>query len=205
MKLTRPPDYTELARLAAAVSHGRKPAKAVAYALQLWQESQDASERVAVEEFGITVSGLPDIDFNLTMNRLNVLGAWQEVWQRWEKTVPKPDRFPAKLDAFLHLIVKAKTPDCDKRFRDFMRDLRSEAGSLPNGKEAADVDSLVSSDLQKIKNADKREGYFTERRWLVTAVRYLEWWKVQKSKKARESARNRSNKGTSPPVRKENR
>ncbi len=102
----------DLAKLAAAVSHGKSPAKAVAYALELCRESVEALNRIALEEGGAPGLGYYPFSSDVTIERLKRI-------ENWEKIVPKSDRFPARLGDFFRLIVKAKTPaDCTKRKRD---------------------------------------------------------------------------------------
>ncbi len=92
--------------------------------------------------------------------------------------IPKPKKFPAKLKEFFRLIVKAKTEaDCYHRFRHFLEEYSSSFGDRP----------VV--ELQKIKDKDRHEGYFTESLWLLLAIAYRGWWSVQRSIKAHESAR----------------
>jgi len=94
------------------------------------------------------------------------------------------DQVPATLDEFLSKIVKAKTPaDGSKRFRDFLCSVCFSDDGDPLSK-AADQ-------IQRIKEADRQAGYFTQTRWEIMGGSYLEWWKNQKSSKARESAKKR--------------
>jgi hypothetical protein len=165
-----------LANLAAAVSQGRTPAKAVAYALELCRESAKALDNITLEDIGVTAGGFNVLSQDLTTEQF----VKQE---KWEKTVPKPDKFPATLGDFFRIIVKAKTPaDCTKRLRDFY------VSQFSSDK---DPQSKAASQIQRIKDADKQGGFFTEIKWVMVGESYLDWWKQKKSTSARMSARQR--------------
>jgi hypothetical protein len=167
----------ELAKLAAAVSHGKKPAKAVAYALELCRESVRALDRIARDEGGVPGLGFNPFSTDATLERLEKL-------ESWKKAVPKPETLPATLDDFFDKIVKAKTPaDNYKRLRDFFCQVTFASDNDPQSK-AVEV-------IQRIKDRDKQTGFFTQTIWEIMGGRYLEWWKNQKSSKARESAKKR--------------
>jgi hypothetical protein len=165
----RLPDWETLARLAASVSRGTKKgeaAKAVAYALELYEEAQKALYRAAMDRGGVRSylhnQSMEDYaDFSKSIEGL--------------KDVPKPVSFPATLNDFFRLIVKAKTLDATKRLRDFL----SEQGGNTD---------WAAKFIGKIKEGDKRGGFFTEQKWQPMAGEYMLWWKQQKSAKARDSA-----------------
>jgi len=166
-----------LANLAAAVSHGKSPAKAVAYALELCRESVKALNRIALEEVGVTTDGVNLLSHDSTMERLAKI-------ENWKKIVPKPDKFPATLDDFFRLVVKAKTTaDSMKRLRDFYRQSSFEKDKDPQ--------SRAANQIQHIKDGDDLGGFFTETKWELLAGNYLEWWKRKKSTVASISARQR--------------
>jgi len=178
---TRLPNWEELARLAAAVSQGmkKKPVEAVAYALELYHETQIALERAAIEAGGIPDSGSLDLD--LTIEKI-------ETMQRYEKTVPLPTKFPATLDDFFRLIVKARTvADATKRLRDFLCYSYFKSGNTQKN----DAGAYAANQIQKMKDGDKNGGYFAQQQWRSFAGHYMDWWKRQRSFKARESARHR--------------
>ncbi|MEJ0089042.1 MAG: hypothetical protein WDM80_04715 [Limisphaerales bacterium] len=167
----------ELAKLAAVVSHGKTPTEAVTYALELCRESMKALNRIALEEGGVPGFGFNPHSLDATLERIRNFESG--------KTVPKPDRFPAKLSDFFDRIVKAKTPaDNTKRLRDFFCQVSFSDDVEPESKAAEFIQRIKSDD-------DNQEGFFTETKWEQMAARYLEWWKKQKSSKARESAKKR--------------
>jgi hypothetical protein len=191
MKRTWFPDIEQLVRLAATVSHGRKrnAAEAVAYVLELYREAEDALQRAIIEE-GVVPEYVAAYSLDMTFKRM----AAGERLDEWKKTVPKPESFPATLEDFSRLIVKAKTPaDCAKRLRDFLGNVFSLYPFPGTGESLAMTtpeDSAIMQ-IQKIKDADKDGGFFTESKWLVIAGRYSDWWKQQRSSKSRESASKR--------------
>lgn len=191
---TRLPNYEELARLAATVSQGMKkrPAEAVAYALALYRESQIALKHAAIEQGGVADSTGSDID--MTLRRIHDM-------ERYKKTVPKADKFPATLDDFFRVIVKARTEaDNIKRLRDFLRSESQEAAEAAK----IDLETYVANQIHKIKEEDKTGGFFSEHHWEEFGGHYLDWWKQQKSIKARKSASLRKKKWTNPPLPKKN-
>src|SRR5665213_546785 len=166
---TRLPDWETLARLASSVSRGTKKgdaAIAVAYALELYEEAQQALFRAAMDR-----GGVPEYLYNLSMDDFR---AHSQIRERIEN-VPKPASFPATLKEFFRLIVKADTATATKRLRDFL--------AYKSGK----TDWAINF-IGKIKEEDKSGGYFIENKWQSLAGEYLHWWKQQKSDKARTSA-----------------
>jgi hypothetical protein len=142
----------------------------------------------------------------------------QQAAQASAKT-PRPAKFPATLDDFLRLIVCAKTPDDMSRFREFLRYRveRSYASKEYTGREG---DAEENPDLQALRNEHaarwkaldskkRRELVEAEADGLITRYRergighsspaawdsfandYLNWWKAQRSQKARASAMQR--------------
>jgi hypothetical protein len=114
----------------------------------------------------------------------------------WPQEIPRPDNFPAKLKDFYRVVVKADTAECSKRFRHFLFAWHQSYRHplwlwtrklCPDNRAEAKAIKL----LEKITDADKREGYFTEGEWLRLARCYLEWWSKEKSRKASESAKKR--------------
>ena len=169
----------ELAKLAAAVSQGKTPAEAVQYALELCRESAETMERLAREQGGVPGSGANLFSWGRTTEIVERL-------ENWQKNVPKPKKLPATLDEFFRRIVRAKTPDREKRFRDFLRQVFFENG--PNSEQQA------AKRTHEIKEADRQGGYFTEAKWLEIGGTYLDWWKRQKSSQARSAAKKRRKK-----------
>ena len=162
-----------LAKLAAAVSNGKSPAEAVAYALELCSESAQALDRIALEEVGVTSGGVNPLSTDSTLERLAKL-------DDWKRTVPKPEKFPASLGDFLRLVVHAKTTaDSTKRLRDFYCQHSFEKDKDPQARAAAQI--------QRIKDGDEQGGFFTDTKWEMLGGNYLEWWKHQKSTSASKS------------------
>jgi hypothetical protein len=146
-------------------------------------------QRAIIEE-GVVPEYAAAYSLDMTFKRM----AAAERLDEWKKTVPKPESFPATLEDFYRLIVKARTPaDCAKRFRDFLGNVCSRYPAPGKGESLARTapeDSAIIH-IQKIKDADKEGGFFTESKWLALAGRYSDWWKQQKSSKSRESASKR--------------
>jgi hypothetical protein len=141
----------------------------------------------------------------------------EKIAVEWPADLPKPKRFPATLKDFLSHIVNAKTPaDSMRRLRQFLceRGPRSSFWDLeapPLGHGFKPIQTLLPrslfgdekpltpaeryawgiSQILAIKDADKRGGYFTQDIWLGMGSAYRYWWKDQKSRKARESAKKR--------------
>jgi len=167
MKPTKTPDIETLALLAAIVGQGMSkcPHEAVDYAWKLWEESEQ------VVEHGYAARALTRGDETFTFGK------------SWEGRIPK--KFPGRLDDFLRLIVKARTPaDSTKRLRDFFSE-KSATDDMP------DPGAAAAARIQKIKDGDKAGGYFTSTMWRSLAVLYEFWWQKQKSNKARVSAKKR--------------
>jgi len=176
MKPIKAPDTKTLAVLAAIVGLGSKkrPHESVQYAWELWCESESLVRRGEIDaSWAIERVGdhLPDIKR-----------------PEWKDRLPK--RFPATLDDFLRLIVKAKTPaDSHKRLKDYFHDVCAETGSKdPEG------DAVKS--IEFIKDLDKKGGRFKRRAWVLEARSYDAWWRSKKSGKARESAKSKSPKAS---------
>jgi hypothetical protein len=170
---TRLPNWEELARLAASAPRGAKKgdaAKAVAYALELYEKAQLALYRAAMDR-----GGVPAYIYSESLD------GFSTITQRIEsfKDVPKPSTFPATLNDFFRLIVKTRTDTATKRLRDF---LTAQSGNA----------AWAAKFIGKIKEADKRGGFFTEQKWQPMAVEYGLWWKQQKSAKSRLSALSKS-------------
>lgn len=103
--------------------------------------------------------------------------------------MPKPDRFPATLNDFFDKIVKAQTRGRDeKRLRDFL----CQCSFANDANTPLKADNLI----QRIKEADKDGGFFSETKWDMMGGSYLDWWKGEKSRKAGESARQRKKKSS---------
>jgi hypothetical protein len=167
----------------------RNAAEAVAYVLDLYEEAECALERAAIEE-GVVPEYAAAQSLDMTLKRIAAVERLEES----KKAAPKPESFPATLEDFYRLIVKAKTPaDCAKRFRDFLGNVFARYPSPGNGKSRAKIapEGSAIMHIQKIKQADKEGGFFTESKWLALVGRYSDWWKQQKSSKSRESASKR--------------
>ena len=97
-----------------------------------------------------------------------------------------PQMFPATLNDFLNLIVRAKTPaDSMKRLRDFI--LYEQAENPDLYRDPADI-------IAEMKAQDQEGGCFANfETWHSLASGYANWWNSQKSRKARESASKRKN------------
>lgn len=150
-----PNNLEELLELAAAVSHGKKPAEAVAYALALWEEAERALDRLALEKLGIAEPLGSGDNWDRATNQL-----------RYLKEVPLPEKSPATLDDFYRLIVRARTPDHEKRLRHFLQ------SQCPSG----DALDFASKHLARLK----REG-FRKDEWRKFAGPYLDWWKATRA------------------------
>lgn len=171
---TRLPDWETLARLAAKVSQGTKKgdaAKAVAYALELYEEAQRALYRAAMDR-----GGVPEYLYGHSLDE------YAEISERHARIdgAPPAASYPATLKDFYRVIVKAKTVDAEKRLRDFLSEKSGRA-------------DWATGFIGKIKEEDKLGGFFTERKWQAMAGEYLFWWKQQISKKARVSALSKKN------------
>ena len=163
----------ELAKLAATVSHGKTPAEAVAYAVDLCHESIMALNSIALEEGVPPGLGFHPFSMDSTLERIQKL-------ENWKKNTPKPEAFPASLGVFFDLIVKARTPaDCTKRMRDFLCQVFFANDCDPH--------SRAAGLIQRIKDCEQQGGYFSETKWEIMGGCYLEWWKEEKSRKARKS------------------
>jgi len=172
----------ELAKLAAAVSPGKSPAEAVAYAVELCRESVEAVNRIALEEGAPPGLGFYPFITDSTVDRIQKL-------ENWKKIAPMPEALPATIADFFDLIVKAKTPsDCTKRMRDFFSQVYFGNDNDPQSRAAAQI--------QRIKQGDQQGGYFTQTRWEIMGGCYCEWWKGEKSRKAGQSARQRKKKSS---------
>jgi hypothetical protein len=165
----KPPTQFELAMLAATVSRGttQEPLEAVSYAWELWYESGGCVQH----------GGLAAWALYRSIEDPAVLRSWRERGHA-------PRKFPATLDDFLRLIVKAKTPaDSMKKLRDFFRHEQAQRPQLygdPAGR------------IAEIKAADRAGGYFADfKRWQSMACVYEIWWADQKSLKASNSAKKR--------------
>jgi hypothetical protein len=173
--------------LAAIVSIGteRSAADAVAYAYELWTESEkhfSGVEAARKLDFALKLDILYDSGDPLKRDRdLN----------RWRDTMPKPNVFPARLGNLFHLVIKAKTPaDCTKRLRDFFRYRYVQYAQGGWGDTALwgsqNADTETAGWIAILKAGDESGGCFaTERQWTITAGSYADWWKAQKREKAR--------------------
>ena len=164
------PTQFELALLAAIVARGtsKPPLEVAAYAWQLWCDSGE------VLRFDGEIVGLQLLRFAES----------PEASKSWRESGWCPSKFPATLDDFLRLIVRAKTPaDSMKRLRDFFRCRHAEH---PNRyRDAADT-------IAEIKAHDCEGGYFADfQMWRSKANAYGVWWMNQKSLKASQSAQKR--------------
>lgn len=175
----RLPSIEELARLAAIASAGMKkrPSDAVAYAFKLWRESHAAIERFSSEEAGIPGLG----SFERTLDQIDLVQQEQAARKVLRANMSMPPKFPATLEDFQRLIVKARTPaDSTKRLRDFFCHSFAATEDDP-GTAAARL-------FQRIKDEDKAGGSFSKQKWLLLGARYSAWWKDQRSSKAATSA-----------------
>jgi hypothetical protein len=169
MSQTTPPTQFELAILAATVARGteKTPLEAIAYALDLWRDSGEVLWR----------GGALSLQHERAANAPAVRKSWREAGMM-------PPRFPATLDNFLRLIVRAKTPaDSMKRLRDFFRDQHARNPELYED---------AAERIGMMKDFDKRGGYFTDfSRWHSMAGAYEIWWADRKSQSAHDSAKKR--------------
>jgi hypothetical protein len=165
MKPSTKPTQFELAMLAAIVTRGnKKPLESVDYAWNLWCDSGEVLQS----------GGTAALFLDRALNDPAVKKSWQDAGKM-------PARFPAKLDDFLNLIVRAKTPaDSMKRLREFFSHEQAENPDLY--REPADR-------IAEMKARDREVGCFANfKSWQIEACAYDIWWSGQKSKKARESA-----------------
>lgn len=192
---TIPTQQAELASLAATVASGTKktPAEAVAYALELWRESAVVLANAWEEgdAWQCDLADMRDLIANLAK----------------DKIVSLPDRFPATLKDFLTLVVKAKTPaDGTKRVRDWGKSQvqgffiipktkRVRVPSDPEKRKKLIQEGQLSlapthefATLEMIIEGDKAGGFFkTKTQWRRFALRYISWWKQERSRTARAS------------------
>lgn len=119
--------------------------------------------------------------------------------------LPSPKEFPAPLDEFLRLVVRAKTPaDGVKRLRDYfgnefqhlMAYMKLPEGSrdraskcyhnchdfLSHYKEGQDEMDFAVAQIERLKATGLDEDH-----WYALNDDYLAWWRQQKSTKARKS------------------
>src|SRR5665213_2951583 len=123
---TRLPDWETLARLASSVSRGTKKgdaAIAVAYALELYEEAQNALFRAAMDR-----GGVPEYLYNQTMDEHLVFSQQR---QRMDDA-PIPTMFPARLTDFFRLIVKTDSATATKRLRGFLSEKSGNADWAAN-------------------------------------------------------------------------
>jgi len=165
--ITRPTQF-ELAMLAATVTRGEKePLAAVDYAWNLWCDSGEVLQR----------DGTAALFLERGVNNPAVRKSWRDAGFM-------PQQFPATLNDFLRLIVRAKTPaDSMKRLRDFYQ---YEQTKYP------DLYRDPANRIAEMKASDREGGYFADfKSWQSRACVYEIWWNNQKSCKARESASKR--------------
>lgn len=165
--ITRPTQF-ELAMLAATVARGEEePLATVDYAWKLWCDSGEV----------LQCDGTATLFLERAVNDPSVRKSWSDAGKM-------PRKFPATLDDFLRLIVRARTPaDSMKRLRDFFRYQQAKNPDLHRDP----VDRIA-----KMKVRDKEEGYFADfKRWQSGACVYEIWWDSQKSSKASDSASKR--------------
>lgn len=148
MKSIQTPRIDTLALLAAIVSQGgnKIPEEAVRYACEIWVESEDA--------------------LNVTLPALQAAKCFLKIDPvAWKDRTPK--RFPATLNDFLRLIVRATTvADGTKQLRDFYR----------HRAKTNDPDTEAENTIRQIKETDKAGGYFTRNKWYSEARSYDWWW-----------------------------
>lgn len=88
-----------------------------------------------------------------------------------------PKKYPAPFTEFLKLIVRGKTvADSTKRFRDFLKSTSNE--------QAADARMARC----------RKAGFADTASWSTMAREYRDWWRVEKSNKARLAAKKRKKK-----------
>jgi hypothetical protein len=124
--------------------------------------------------------------------------------------VAMPQKFPATLADFLRLVVRGKgTAEKTKRLRDFYtaehaRPLMFKGKLAPEDQVCAErragdeIAAWKAGGFRDTGSAPKVER--AEEKWRRLAVRYLAWWKSQKSVKARDSALKRKKAPKSAPV-----
>ena len=165
------PSPENLALIAALVARGeaKRPARAVAEALELYYEA-------------CTV-----IDWKTRLQAAYAREAEAET------SVPQPAKFPAPLEDFLRLIVKAKTPaDGTKRFRDFLRDRckRFCVNVSTDERQKIGQQRLENQVAEQLKEYQRR-SFPNRQTWYLLTKEYLIWWAEQKRKKAQAAARKR--------------
>jgi hypothetical protein len=169
MKPITSPTQFELAMLAATVTReGKEPLAAVDYAWNLWCTSGEVIQRDGSTAALILERACND----------------EAVRKSWRDEGVMPKKFPATLNDFLRIIVRAKTPaDSMKRLRDFFRHEQAENPDLY--RDPADR-------IAEMKARDQDGGYFADfNTWRSLTRIYEGWWRSQKSSKASESASKR--------------
>lgn len=160
------PSRSALMLTAAIVSQGatKRPADAVNYALRLWVEAGKTLQAEARANEQLGFEG-----------------------------ISLPKKFPASLDDFLSLIVRARTPaDSMKRLRDFFRD--KTVADLKTGgfdgpvtpDDNAQVETAVEQDIKRLGDYG-----ISKTKWGALAKHYYGWWARQKSAKSGAAAKKR--------------
>jgi hypothetical protein len=137
----------------------------------------------------------------MTTAKEELYNALNRMAVEWPPKLPKPEKFPATLKEFFRLVINAKTPaDCMHRLRQFLHDKMRRQVNLPRDAywhvpydqfTETERDAWAASQIQAIKDGDRKAGYFTPEIWLSMGSAYMYWWCQQKSIKASESAKKR--------------